>query len=224
MVTSVQPVSIAGFTPNSSSQQEQTSRSIAEARRLLMENRVTGAKASRILAMLTTAEQYMGNGKSVDAQRLAREALKQVKETEENTNPADPNQPEEEPQSSAPKKGNEETPAGDALDREGSNVFQRETTAYQDGSDDSGISFQSATPFTQAQAPFAVRQHELSHVRRETSDAIIEGRRVMTSVTIHSYIDPRSGERQVGGGQARVIVFPQIKPNVPTGKNVNVKA
>ncbi|RJP25982.1 MAG: hypothetical protein C4527_16110 [Candidatus Omnitrophota bacterium] len=225
MVTPVHPVPFTGATPQSGMSAQQTSRSIAEARRLLLENHITGAKASRIMAMLVTAEQYIGNGKSTDAQRLAREALKQVKETAEIENPADPNKEnKEEVQLAPPDSENEETPVGDALDQDGSNVFQRETTTYQDGSSDSGISFQSPTPFTPAQAPFAVRQHELSHVRRETSDALLEGRRVMTSVTIHSTIDPRTGERHVGGGQARVIVFPKLVSNVSTGQNLNVKA
>ncbi len=225
MVTPVPPVPLTGAAQQPARlNADQTLRSIAEARRILFENHITGAKASRIMAMLSMAEQYVGNGRSFDAQRIAREALKQVRGIEEDIKPSASRQEEEKPIRPEDNPENEETPAEEALDSDGNSVFQRETTSYQDGSSDSGISFQSPTPFTQAQAPFAVRQHELSHVRRETSDAILEGRRVMTSVQIHSHIDPQTGERHVGGGRARVIVFPNIKTNLQNGEKLNIKA
>lgn len=56
-----------------------------------------------------------------------------------------------------------------------------------------------------------MRQHELSHIRRETSDAIIEGRRVQASVTIKRSIDPETGEVIVEGGRARILDFPEVQ-------------
>ncbi len=224
-VGAISPVHQAGPQEN---QSVKTSRSIAEAKRLLAKNQVTGAKAMRILNMLSVAEQNMGQGNTIQAQRIAREALSAVRDIDENSNPINPNRKEESEAASAPTSNDEteETPANNVLaESESDEPFQRETTSYQDGSDDSGISFQAAQPLTPAQAPFAVRQHELSHVRRETSDAILNGQRVLASVTIHSHIDPTTGQQHIGGGRARVIVFPDMEQKpLQNGNNLDIKA
>ncbi|MEW6234439.1 MAG: hypothetical protein AB1656_03540 [Candidatus Omnitrophota bacterium] len=222
MVTSMGPIDYAAKAQPIENEADRTSRSIAEARRLIAQNQIAGAKAMRILAMLSTAEQNMGEGRTVEAQRIAREALKQAKDASDETNAALLNQTAA---AANPQNALEETPAAKAQGASAKEPFQRKTTNYADGSSDAGVSFQSATPLTPGQAPFAVMQHELSHVRRETSDAILNGQRIMASVTIHSRVDPVTGDRQVGGGQARILIFPNVEsPQPASGKNLDIKA
>jgi len=220
MVTSIGTAAYTANAQPADNEADRTSRSIAEARRLIAQNQITGAKAMRILTMLTTAEQSIGQGKTINAQRIAREALKQAKDASDETNAALLNQ-----NAANPNNALDETPAAKAQGASANQPFQRNTTNYTDGSSDSGVSYQSATPLTPGQAPFAVMQHELSHVRRETSNAILNGQRIMASVTIHSRVDPATGERQVGGGQARILIFPNVdSPQLTSGKNIDVKA
>ncbi len=228
MVTAIGRVLPGSSVQTAEPASEKTQRSIAEARRLVTQNHVTGAKAMRIINMLSQAQQSVTAGKSVDAERLAREALKIAQEEENPTEiPSRSASNEEQENAAAPMQPNgensDETPASNAMGVDPDQPFERETTSYADGSDDSGVSFQSAQPLTPAQAPFAVRLHELSHIRRETSDAILNGQRVLTSVAIHSRIDPMTGERHVGGGRTRVIVFPDIQPVWSRGNNLDVK-
>ena len=178
----------------------------------------------RIINMLSQAQQNASSGKRTDAERFAREAVQLAENESDSTGRASAGDSEE-AQTTATTPGeetNEDTPASQASDVDPNQPMQRNTTSYTDGSDDSGISFQSAQPITSAQAPFAVRAHELSHIRRETSDAILNGQRVLTSVTIQSHIDPSTGERQIGGGRARIVVFPNITVQTPTGQNLDV--
>lgn len=223
MVTSIGSVLPGGLAQTSTPVDGKTQRSIAEARRLIAQNHITGATAIRLSTMLTQAQQSSSSGKVVDAQRLAREALKLAQDESGSTGiPAAAN--EDADAAAQPEENPEETPASQAEGIDPNNPLQRNTTSYVDQSDDPGVSFQYAQPITQGQAPFAVMAHEISHVRRETSAAILNGQRVMASVTIHSRIDPATGERQIGGGQARVIVFPEIKTNPLLGNNLNVTA
>lgn len=214
---------------------EKPARDVAEARRLIQQNKIRGAEATRILTLATQAEQKIGNGAFTEAERLSKEALDQAKEL---AGPPIPNAPtpvggqsEDSGGSSASSQTPEvddETPLAKEVRDQNSNIFQRETTTYADGSDDQGISFQYAQPLTPAQSSFAVRQHELSHVRRETSDAIINGQRVLTSVTINSQVDPGSGQQVIRGGNARIMIFPNIEfvqpePFKQTGQNLDKK-
>lgn len=225
MVTSVGPV-----LPGSSAQaaesapDEKTQRSIAEARRLITQNHITGAKAMRLSTMLTQAQQNVSSGKVFDAQRLAREALKLAQDESDSTGTANTENGNAPPATTSGDENNPDNSTGATQEANPNDLLQRNTTSYQDASDDSGVSFQYAEPLTQAQAPFAVRLHELSHVRRETSEAILNGQHVMASVTVSSHIDPQTGERQVGGGRTRVIVFPEIQIESIVGNNLNVKA
>lgn len=75
---------------------------------------------------------------------------------------------------------------------------------YQDGSDDPGVSFKTATNVAPEQAASAVRGHEQEHVVREQAKAKREDRRVVNqSVTIHTAICPECGDVYVSGGTTR---------------------
>lgn len=75
---------------------------------------------------------------------------------------------------------------------------------YQDGSNDPGVSFKTATHLSPEQAATAVRGHEMEHVTREQAKADREGRKVLQqSVTIHTAICPECGDVYVSGGTTR---------------------
>ena len=75
---------------------------------------------------------------------------------------------------------------------------------YQDGSDDPGVSFKTATNIAPEQAAAAVRGHEQEHVVREQAKAQREDRKVVSqSVTIHTEICPECGDVYVSGGTTR---------------------
>ena len=75
---------------------------------------------------------------------------------------------------------------------------------YQDGSDDPGVSFKTATSVAPEQAASAVRGHEQEHVVREQAKAQREDRKVVSqSVTIHTEICPECGDVYVSGGTTR---------------------
>lgn len=229
MVTPIQPGSFPVQNQSAENPNSKIDRSLSEAKRLLFENKLTGSKAMRIQGMIESAEQSASSGKIVDAERLAREALNFTRETIDERSTTNSigtgSTANEEDEPNTIPTANEENDSSDV-----NLLAERETTNYTDGSSDEGVSFQYAQPLTQAQAPFAVRQHELSHVRRDTSDAILNGQRVMTSVRIFSKIDPNTGERHVEGGNTRIIVFPDIELQKTlineenTGKNIDTKA
>lgn len=75
---------------------------------------------------------------------------------------------------------------------------------YQDGSDDPGVSFKTATRIAPEQAASAVRGHEQEHVVREQAKAQREDRKVVSqSVTIHTAICPECGDVYISGGTTR---------------------
>lgn len=75
---------------------------------------------------------------------------------------------------------------------------------YQDGSDDSGVSFQTPTKVDPKAAGSAVRSHEQEHVSRNRSKAKREGKEIVSqSVTIHTNICPECGRVYVSGGTTR---------------------
>ena len=80
---------------------------------------------------------------------------------------------------------------------------------YQDGSDDPGVSFKTATKLTPDEAATAVRSHEQEHVVRERAKAEREGRRVVSqSVTIQTSVCPECGRVYVSGGVTRTVTAP----------------
>lgn len=75
---------------------------------------------------------------------------------------------------------------------------------YQDGSDDSGVSFQTPTRVDPKAAGAAVRGHEQEHVSRNQAKAEREGKEIVSqSVTIHTGICPECGKVYVSGGTTR---------------------
>lgn len=77
---------------------------------------------------------------------------------------------------------------------------------YQDGSDDSGVSFQTPTRVDPRAAGAAVRSHEQEHVSRNQAKADREGNEIVSqSVTIHTGICPECGKVYVSGGTTRTV-------------------
>ena len=77
---------------------------------------------------------------------------------------------------------------------------------YQDGSDDSSVSYQSPTHIDADYAPAAVRGHELEHVAHEQAKAQKEDRKVVSqTVTLHTDICPECGRVYVSGGTTRTV-------------------
>ena len=77
---------------------------------------------------------------------------------------------------------------------------------YQDGSDDSSVSYQSPTHSDADYAPAAVRGHELEHVAHEQAKAQKEDRKVVSqTVTLHTDICPECGRVYVSGGTTRTV-------------------
>lgn len=77
---------------------------------------------------------------------------------------------------------------------------------YQDGSDDSGVSFQTPTRVDPKAAGAAVRSHEQEHVSRNQAKADREGKEIVSqSVTIHTGICPECGKVFVSGGTTRTV-------------------
>ena len=75
---------------------------------------------------------------------------------------------------------------------------------YQDGSDDSGVSFKTPTKVDPSVAGAAVRSHEQEHVSRNQAKAQREGKEIVSqSVTIHTGICPECGRVYVSGGTTR---------------------
>lgn len=90
---------------------------------------------------------------------------------------------------------------------------------YQDGSDDSGVSFQTPTHIDPDQAAAAVRGHEMEHVVREQASAEREDRRVVSqSVTMHTAICPECGTVYVSGGTTRTTTASDPEPEMPVRK------
>lgn len=81
-----------------------------------------------------------------------------------------------------------------------------ENRKYQDGSDDPGVSFKTATKLSPEEAATAVRGHEMEHVTREQAKASREDREVISqSVTIKTAICPECGTVYTSGGTTRTV-------------------
>ena len=81
-----------------------------------------------------------------------------------------------------------------------------EERKYQDGSDDPGVSFKTATHISPEQAAGAVRSHEMEHVTRNQAKAQREDREIISqSVTIHTDICPECGRVYTSGGTTRTV-------------------
>ena len=82
---------------------------------------------------------------------------------------------------------------------------------YQDGSDDTGVSFQNPTKIQQSAVASRVRAHEMEHVRREQMKAEKEGLKVISqSVSIETAVCPECGKTYVSGGKTRTVTRPDL--------------
>ena len=94
---------------------------------------------------------------------------------------------------------------------------------YQDGSDDPGVSFKTATNIAPERAAAAVRGHEQEHVVREQAKAQREDRKVVSqSVTLHTAICPECGDVYVSGGTTRTTT--KANPQQETDQEENQKS
>lgn len=83
---------------------------------------------------------------------------------------------------------------------------------YQDDSDDSAVSFQSATKMSPIAAAHRVRGHEMEHVRRERAKADQEGKRVVSqSVQIKTDTCEECGRIYVAGGLTRTVTRADLR-------------
>ena len=96
-----------------------------------------------------------------------------------------------------------------------------EKRKYQDGSDDPGVSFKTASHIAPEQAASTVKGHEMEHVVREQAKAVREDRRVVSqNVTIHTDICPECGDVYVSGGTTRTVTAANPQPE-QSGQTAN---
>lgn len=89
-----------------------------------------------------------------------------------------------------------------------------EQRKYQDGSDDPGVSFKTASHIAPEQAASTVKGHEMEHVVREQAKAVREDRKVVSqSVTLHTDICPECGKVYVSGGTTRTVTAADTQQN-----------
>jgi hypothetical protein len=91
---------------------------------------------------------------------------------------------------------------------------------YQDGSDDSGVSFQSPTKVSPQAAASAVRSHEQEHVTRNAAKAEREGKIAHSNVAIHTAVCPECGKTYVSGGTTTTTFSDDPKKD-ENGKSVS---
>ena len=98
-----------------------------------------------------------------------------------------------------------------------------EKRKYQDGSDDSSVSYQTPTRIDPDLAASAVRGHEMEHVAHEQAKAQREDRKVVSqSVTLHTDICPECGETYVSGGTTRTVT--KANPEEPEQQEEQAQA
>ena len=186
-------------------------RAASQAERIIQEERLTGADATRVRGLVEQAKSRDAEGNGADAERLARQALRSARSaTGGMLAGVSDDEPTGVAENAAPVQANAD---GDTYE-----PLERETTAYSDASSDGGVSFQGSVPLTPAQAPLAIAEHETSHLRRRSRDATLNGQKVMQSIRYIYRLDPESGEIRIAGGRARTIVFP--KKELPDLENV----
>lgn len=81
-----------------------------------------------------------------------------------------------------------------------------ENRRYQDGSDDSSVSFQAPTKLAPGAVATAVQSHEMEHVTHEKAKAVQENRKIVYQhVQIHTAACPECGRIYVSGGTTRTM-------------------
>lgn len=101
---------------------------------------------------------------------------------------------------------------------EGEKCETCENRKYQDGSDDSGVSFQTPTHIDPGDSASAVRGHEYEHVFRERAAALRENRVVVSqSVQLHTDVCPECGKTYVSGGVTRTTTANKVEKRYQVG-------
>ncbi len=95
---------------------------------------------------------------------------------------------------------------------------------YQDGSDDPGVSFKTASKIAPEAAASAVRGHEMEHVYRNQAKAEREGREVVSqTVTLKTGICPECGKPYIAGGETRTVTKAKNEPDFSVGTETDAK-
>lgn len=95
---------------------------------------------------------------------------------------------------------------------------------YQDGSDDPGVSFKSASKVGPEGAAAAVRGHEYEHVYRNQAKAAREGKEVVyQSVRIKTAICPECGDSYVAGGETTTVTKTKPETLEPSEQKDNAE-
>lgn len=93
-----------------------------------------------------------------------------------------------------------------------------ENRKYQDGSDDSGVSYQMPTRIDPKNAAAAVRGHEQEHVVRNQAKAELEDKEIVSqSVTLHTGICEECGKVYISGGTTRTVTRDSNKEKFNVG-------
>lgn len=93
---------------------------------------------------------------------------------------------------------------------------------YQDGSNDPGVSFKSATKISPEAAASAVRGHEMEHVYRNRAKAAREDKEIVSqSVVIKTAICPECGKAYVSGGETKTVTRAKPADKFNVGKPEN---
>lgn len=91
-----------------------------------------------------------------------------------------------------------------------------EERKYQDGSNDSSVSYQTPTRIDPDAAQAAVRGHELEHVAHEQAKAQRDGRKVVSqTVSLKTDICPECGRVYVSGGSTRTVTKEKAEMPAP---------
>lgn len=99
-----------------------------------------------------------------------------------------------------------------------------ENRRYQDGSDDPGVSFKTASKIAPESAAAVVRGHEMEHFYRNQAKAAREGREVVSqSVRLKSGICPECGKPYIAGGETRTVTKAKNEPDFSVGKEDDKK-
>lgn len=90
---------------------------------------------------------------------------------------------------------------------------------YQDGSDDHGVSFKSATHLSPVNAGAAVMSHEMEHVVGETSKAREEGKQVINqSVQLETSTCAECGRNYISGGVTKTTTASKAEASLQQEK------
>lgn len=95
---------------------------------------------------------------------------------------------------------------------------------YQDGSNDPGVSYKSATRISPDEAAAKVRAHEQEHVVRNQAKAEREGKEVLfQTVRLQSAVCPECGRVYVSGGETRTVTKGKANEECRPGSNLDTK-